>query len=397
MINQIQKEHSHIGHLAMERFLDTAPYFSRCGDTKVATYIRPRDYAIKKPYMQANRADMISWLVFDLDHSNPNVWDDRNLPTPNFVVRDRNKNTAHLFYAIVPVCISNNARKKPVRFMKLVYKAMAKTMDADPSYTGVIAKTPHHPIWCTTEFHDYIYELSELAAHVDIEPLPSWQKKGKAEIGGSRNCTLFEKLRHYAYSIVEYDREHSHYEAFKLRLEQYAEKCNDFISQGYNCNLSLSEIRATTKSVARWTWEKYIRNECFNRGIMNLDNTLPQAHRQSLSARRTHQERKFNNAKKILIATQQIVANKEKVTYTAIARLSKLCRQTVTKYKSIIERVLSRPEIIPLTEIIQIKKDVNYAVSGNCFVQSIIEPGSENNLFQVGVKNIVPIRWFKKE
>ena len=115
-----------VGHVAMRRILDTAPYLARCSDNKIALHIRPREYAIRRSYMQVNRPDMVSWLVFDLDHGNPNIWDDQDLPPPNFIVRDKHKNTAHLYYAIVSVCKSDKARVKPIRFMKRVYKTISK-------------------------------------------------------------------------------------------------------------------------------------------------------------------------------------------------------------------------------------------------------------------------------
>lgn len=75
----------------MERLLDTAPYLARCSDNKSAALVRPRDYAIHWPYMQVNRPNLVSWLVFDIDHNNPNIWEDANLPAPNFIVRNREK------------------------------------------------------------------------------------------------------------------------------------------------------------------------------------------------------------------------------------------------------------------------------------------------------------------
>ena len=366
-----------VGHVAMRRILDTAPYLARCSDNKIALHIRPREHAIRRSYMEVNRPDMVSWLVFDLDHGNPNIWDDQDLPPPNFIVRDKHKNTAHLYYAIVSVCKSDKARVKPIRFMKRVYKTMAKLINADPSYAGVIAKTPHHPMWCTTEFHGYVYELSELAAHIDIEYTPNWTEKENKDTSHSRNCTLFESLRRFAYSVVDHYREHSHFEAFKSRLEEYAQQCNDFTKRGFSANLKFSEIKATAKSVARWTWENYVERDFVNRGVMNLDDSLTLEERQSLAAKRTHRERRSNSAQKVLDATKKLVAGGLKVTYSAIARVSKLCRQTVKKYQSIIDSIMYQPDIISTAELLDRQKTVNYAVSGNCAIDLIAIKNSE--------------------
>lgn len=347
----------------MNRLLETAPYLARCSDNKTASHVRPRSYAINWPYMQINRSDMVSWLIFDLDHSNPNIWDDQDLPAPNFIVRDKTTNRSHLYYAIVPVCTGDKARSKPILFMRRVYQAMAKAMGADTSYAGTVAKTPHHPTWTTTELHGYVYELGELAGHIEIEYVPPWAKKEAQDTSHSRNCTLFEELRHFAYSIVGHDREHSNYESFKGRLELYADKKNNFSKRGWDSNLGYSEIKATVKSVARWTWDHYTVTDCVNRGVMNLDASLPAEKRKSLAAFRTHNQRRSETAKKILTVTQELVKSKEEATYTAVAKLAGLTRQTVAKYRTLIELVLNRPNIISLGEIFRARPIVNYAVS----------------------------------
>ncbi|MFZ3461448.1 replication initiation protein [Vibrio harveyi] len=363
-----------VGHAAMQRLFDTAPYLARCSDNKTAALIRPRDYAVRFPYMQINRPTLMSWLIFDLDHANPNAWEDGNLPAPNFIVRDKIKNTSHLFYAIVPVCISDKGRSKPIQFMKRIYSAMATSLNADESYAGIVAKTPHHPMWSTTELHDYVYELSELAGHVELEYTPPWAKKEAEDMSHSRNCTLFEELRLFAYSIVEHARENSHYEAFKSRLERYAEQQNNFSTRGgFESDLSYSEVRATVKSVARWTWDKYTGGECANRGIMKLPSSLTIEERQGLAARRTHGERKSSTAKKVLLAVQQLIKNQKKVTQLAIAELAKLSRQTVAKYKGMIKAIVARPNIISLEALLAPLQNVNYAVSDICPAKDLPE------------------------
>lgn len=72
-----------------QRLLNEAPYLPRCSDNKTAAIVRPVLYAIRYPYMQVNRSGMVSWMVFDLDHSNANIWDDCGLPAPNLIVRNR--------------------------------------------------------------------------------------------------------------------------------------------------------------------------------------------------------------------------------------------------------------------------------------------------------------------
>ncbi len=122
------------------RLIEEAPYFSRCSDNKTAMLVRPRDYAVKWPYMQVNRKEMKAWMVFDIDHEhralpNPYIWQDEGLPPPNLIVRDRTSNKAHLFYAIVPVCTSDNANAKPIAYYQAIYRALALRLGCKATWT----------------------------------------------------------------------------------------------------------------------------------------------------------------------------------------------------------------------------------------------------------------------
>ncbi len=67
-----------------------------------------------------------------------------------------------------------------------------------------MAKTPFHPWWQTTELHSQVYELGELADSVEVETALHWREPSNLDdMSHSRNCTLFEYARHYAYSIVK--------------------------------------------------------------------------------------------------------------------------------------------------------------------------------------------------
>ncbi|RMU59990.1 hypothetical protein ALP29_05133, partial [Pseudomonas syringae pv. avii] len=158
---------------ALNRLLLEAPYMARCSDDKTATRVRPREYALRYPYMQVNRPGMVSWLVFDLDHANALAWDDAGLPAPNLMVRNRKSGHSQLFYAVPSVCTTENARAKPIQYMKAIYAAFAARLDADVDYHGgPVAKTPGHPWWETTEFHSHVYELGELASAVELTVKP---------------------------------------------------------------------------------------------------------------------------------------------------------------------------------------------------------------------------------
>lgn len=325
---------------ALNRVLQEAPYLPRCSYNKTATKVKPREYALRYPYMQINRSDMTSWLIFDLDHANSLIWDDVGLPPPNFIVRNRESGRSHLYYAIEPVCTSYMARSKPIRYMKAIYQAFALLLKADLQYSsGPVAKTPGHPWWATEVLHDYEYALGDLADCVELEVAKPWAKSPDfAAVSHSRHCTLFEDMRFFAYSIVNHERDHGSYDSFYYRLEAYAHNANTYGRQGFSDgNLPYSSLRATVKSIARWTWDRYYGNTRCHRGAMQLDNSLPLPERQRLAAKRTHNLRHKETESKIRAACRYLLSRGETLLQKTIALVAKVSRQTVANYKHVIE------------------------------------------------------------
>lgn len=333
---------------AFNRILIEAPYLARCSDNKTAALVRPREYAIRFPYMQINRQGMVSWLIFDLDHANSLKWDDAGLPPPNLIVRNRANGHSHLYYAIPTVCTTENGRDKPILFMKAVYTAFANLLDADPDYnSGPVAKTPGHPWWSTIELHNHIYDLGELADYVELNVTPWKTGPNLEDLPHSRHCILFEQLRYYAYSVVNRERERGNLASFTRMLEAFAHNHNRFARAGFTQNLMLSSVRATVRSVARWTWTRYVGSTRCCRGSMELDKSLPLPERQSLSAKRTHQLRHKDTESKIRAACRGLQERGEALTMTAIAALAGVTRQTVANYGHILNEV-SKPSTVAI-------------------------------------------------
>lgn len=348
---------------AFNRVLTEAPYLPRCSDDKTAKRVRPREFAIRYPYMQINRPGFRSWLIFDLDHDKAMIWEDVGLPPPNLIVRNRENQHSHIYYAITPVCTSEAARSKPIQYMNAVYEAYAVRLKADINFhSGPVAKTPGHPLWLTHELHPHVYELGELADYVDLPVSSPWGKGAQIdEVSHSRHCILFEYLRYYAYSIVNREREHGSFDTFTRLLQAYASKCNSFKKLGFSDNLPLSSLKSTVKSVARWTWDRYTGSGRCHRGVMQLDKELPLAERQRLAAARTHKMRHESTESKVRAACRLLQQKGEALTQVAIGRVSGLTRQTVAAYKYVLEELLN-PEVVTTMEgTLSNASGVNYA------------------------------------
>ncbi|WP_010215852.1 primase C-terminal domain-containing protein, partial [Pseudomonas amygdali] len=215
---------------------------------------------------------------------------------------------------------------------------------------GPVAKTPGHPWWETTEFHNHVYELGELASAVELTVKP-WATGPKlGQVSHSRHCILFEQLRYFAYSIVNRERELGSFESFMRSLDAYAYNHNSFLKQGFSENLPLSSIRATVKSVGRWTWDRYTGDRRCHRGAMQLDGSLSLTERQSLAARRTHELRHKATESKIRAACRQLQDLGKALVRSAIAALAGVSASTVARYAHILTEV-TKPATVSVLKV----------------------------------------------
>ncbi|WP_412177558.1 replication initiation protein [Pseudomonas oryzihabitans] len=342
---------------------EEAAYLTRCSDNKTAMRVRPREFAFHYPYVQVNRPGRVSWLVFDLDHPDSLIWESQGLPPPNLIVRNRKSGSSHLFYAIVPVCTTENARQKPIDYLKAVYRAYATILKADPDYHGgPVAKTPGHSWWSTAELHSSVYELGELAEAVAINDAPAWAKRPNVEaVSHSRHCSLFEMVRFFAYSLVNEERQSGCFESFHQRVLAKAFNESQRIARALSPALPYSSIKATAKSIARWTWSRYQGSSTCHRGAMRLSPDLPLKEKQAQAARYTHNQRTQATASKIRAACRGLVQLGKPLTLSAIASVSSLTRQTVAKYQHVVAEDHHAP-VAPIGAGDPRGPDVNFAL-----------------------------------
>ncbi len=334
---------------ALARVVAEAPYISRCSDNKTACLTRPRSLSTRFPYMQVNRRDMRSWLVFDIDyHPQDFPWEVAHLPAPNLVVSNRETGHCHLFYAIVPVAMGDTARTEPIAYMDAVYRGMAVALKADTAYRGPVAKTPGHPWWLTQELHNEVFTLGELAEYVELPKRRPFDARSlsaleEADPGDSRHWALFRALCPRAYGSVNWYRENASYKAFLDHIDSQAGMLNRSGWKDINKKgpLTARQVAATARSVARWTWTHYRGSGRCHRGVMALDSSIPLKVRQGLAARRTHGKRRETTVQRIQGACRNLMAEGKALTFVAIAQASGLTRQTVSLHRDLINQLAS--------------------------------------------------------
>lgn len=245
--------------LATLHFFANLPRRPYCAeDLAHGLAIRRREIAAEKAYIQPNTPGLKTWMVFDCDHDGAyGSWDGANLPPPNMAVMNRENGRGHLFYLLRSVCTSDAARVAPLRFLASIEAAYTLKLGADLAYSGLIAKNPLSPRWRTHDLHGRPHTLAELAEWVDLRAYTQAPEIRAERItnGLGRNCTLFDRLREWAYSRVNLYRE----QAGAAGADMWAQACliqargfNDFATP-----LGEAEVRATARSVAKWTWRHY--------------------------------------------------------------------------------------------------------------------------------------------
>lgn len=234
-------------------FRDRLPRRPYCSDDPQAygLQVLPSELALTKKLIQPNSPDKVSWLIFDVDKAGGAfAWQDAGLPAPTISISNPENGRAHLYYGLkAPVCRSAAARSDPLRYLAAVEVAYADELGADLGYVGLLAKNPLHPHW-RTMWHPRLYELEELAEYVDLKK----RRPGVPDVAGlGRNCTLFERLREWAYlAVLEHKRNGSSEDQWHALVREQAERLNVF-----GMPLTNSEVKCIAKSVARWTWREF--------------------------------------------------------------------------------------------------------------------------------------------
>lgn len=238
----------------LDLFSDTIPKKPYCTDTLGSLDIRPAMSAIKRRYIQPNSPSDLRWLVYDIDRPTGYFdWYDRHGPTPNIVVRNRDNGHAHLLYGLeVPVYKQPTAQKRPMRYAAAIDVALTEKLEADPGYAGLLCKNPLHPSWDVSIFEKSSYTLGWLADYVDLEPFRD-KRIHLPPVGLGRNCTLFEVTRRWAYRQRRSPQGWLSVGFFIEAVTAYAAGYN---LQTFTKNpLPWAEVKATGKSIGKWTWE----------------------------------------------------------------------------------------------------------------------------------------------
>lgn len=205
--------------------------------------------------IQYNTTKYINYLIIDIDTDQLELYKNKELPTPNFILKNRFKRGGHLFY-VLDRTISHEYFKT---LWHDTFKYFTNQLCGDEHYTGYIAKNYlNEADFEYIELEHKAYNINDLYKHVKNNVIynnlfPEEQKvnkKAKLKINNNyaalgRNCAIFESARLYAYSLVKEDLEEK---TFKMNLLINLKELNN----NYKEKLSDSEIRKIWRSITKY-------------------------------------------------------------------------------------------------------------------------------------------------
>ena len=292
----------------------------------------------------------IRFISFDVDHDDIFAWKDVGLPTPLIVVRNKTNARHHITWELAePVLSGMNSRKQPRAMLKLLRKAIAREIDADPSYSMVHTKNPFNierfnVIW----FGGKACSMSDLASRVDLDAVKKAEAEVKrrsialdAQCDGSRNKALFNDLRlKCAYRIVSGYRETNNYDAFLSEVAGFADELNASLDDP----LKHYEVSTTAKSVAFWTWHHYSDAGRGNVKMM-LSPKLSLKEKQAAAASFVSKNNSDSKKQHIIEEMQAIIARGETPSRRNITAATGFSKNTVKKhFDEALEAALSAPK-----------------------------------------------------
>ena len=237
-------------HPAILRFAENLSARPYCSNDHTARYIRQKRLALEYSHVSLNQR-RVAYVALDIDEPGAAwAWEAANLPRPTLTMVNPINARGHMLYELdAPVPTSDISRIKTIQFLADVEARICDVMQADSSYNHLMIKNPLHNAWRVIA-NDVCYDLCQLLEYLpDKKPRP--RKQEELPSGWQRHCSLFYQLRHWAYPRAIAARS-ANIDLWIEACRCQAEKLNTFTNP-----LPQSSIKATAKSVARWTYFKY--------------------------------------------------------------------------------------------------------------------------------------------
>ncbi|WP_130866920.1 replication initiation protein [Acidipropionibacterium timonense] len=275
-------------------------------DLLAGVYRMSRHDALHLRYIEANPHALSNLLVVDIDHGDAALRALGTRPLPHVIVENPANGHAHAVWALrEPVTRTEYARRKPLAYAAAVTEGLRRAVDGDQGYSGLITKNPLHDAWASMQVTsldvDRLYSLDQLRDGLGpYMPPPRWREHHKpaTTTGLSRNCSIFESARIWAYQEARSIRIGSgnEYATATDSRTLHAAIAAEITARNaeFTEPLPTSETRAMTTSIHKWITTKF-RGWTDSASHQRATFTAMQTHRghKSGAARRTCLEQRL--------------------------------------------------------------------------------------------------------
>jgi hypothetical protein len=325
--------------------------------------MRPRrkEKALEHVYIQVGRyPHAIFRIVLDLDE--PTWWDAMDRIPPTLTIPNpREPWKAHIVYELEPpIWLSSpkahEGQGNPFALVREVDALLRAYFGADPAYNGLLGRNPlvHPHLIGGGKLWDLPSLLEELR---DLTP----RRRALAYLDTAtygRNCTLFDRVRAFAYGVVAmYRGKPNGFELFRQAVAHEAHRLNRELFRDHPQGpLPRREVEATiVKSVSKWVFHRYRGTRVWpvsGTGRLDRSRLSPAAralveplrgeelerHLEATRPKRVanleaaNRKRRGKAEEALVEALRRLQAKGERVTPTALAREAGVHRNTASRW-----------------------------------------------------------------
>jgi len=327
--------------------LQVRPYYS---DYKRIQGFTDKQMAVGYRYIQVNYPD-IDYICFDLDYRAAAIRAaEVDVPGPTLTVVNPDNYHAHALYELYDP-VPREHSKSTEKLLRDVSRGYKEMLCADRVITTQkqLVKNPLSDSWYVIAGYKP-FTLSELAESIPatldrrtFRPPNNKPLSVKPFLDTldrhSRNCSLFDNARFYAYAVVN---QHGSYDSLFNDVLLYIVHCNDVeIPKHFPHKLEANELNSIAKSIATWT---YKHRNCFksvNRGAMGFPamtywdperKPRETKRRQKLSAMWMHDRRKETTDRKIEYGIEMCIKHGKELTVANISTLARVAKSTLYRH-----------------------------------------------------------------
>ena len=287
--------------------------------------------------IQYNTEQLQNYIIVDIDNSDIYKYREANLPEPNFIVKNKYKAGAHLFWVLDRTVATPYYK----RVWKEIFKNFTVLSGGDTVAKGFIAKNINNNIDFDIEFiESTAYNIKHLKTYIKnyTEKKKFFSNASKRQAQPQliktkgRNVEIFNTVRVIAYkeiirSVNDDD--------FNTIIFNYADKLN---RESFDYPLEDNEVEGIVNSIVKYCINNRVRlknckDKKVERGKMNLDDSLDLKEKQKLSANYSSKLKAAKNEMRIKVAIIEMKKQKFKITISSVSKFTKIHRNTISKYR----------------------------------------------------------------